>query len=160
VLGLRNPWRYSFDRGTGDLFIGDVGQNAYEEISYLPAGSPGGANFGWNLMEGTHPFPPGSSPPNNSSLVPPIVDYAQSVGGCSVTGGYVYRGPSLPELNGVYFYGDYCTGYVWTLRQDGGAWSNAPFAQSGFTLSSFGEDEVGELYLVDHGGAVYRLASN
>jgi glucose/arabinose dehydrogenase len=160
VLGLRNPWRYSFDRGTGDLFIGDVGQNAYEEISYLAAGSPGGANFGWNLMEGTHPFPPGSSPPNNASLVPPIVDYAQSVGGCSVTGGYVYRGPSLPELNGVYFYGDYCTGLVWTLVRSADAWTNAPFAQSGFTLSSFGEDEAGELYLVDHGGAVYRLAGN
>jgi hypothetical protein len=82
------------------------------------------------------------------------------VGGCSVTGGYVYRGPSLPELNGVYFYGDYCTGLVWTLVQADGAWTNASFAQSGFTLSSFGEDEAGELYVVDHGGAVYRLARN
>ena len=159
VLGLRNPWRFTFDRATGDLFIGDVGQNAYEEISYLPAGSAGGANFGWNLMEGTHPFPPGSQPPANAGLVPPIVDYAQNVGGCSVTGGYVYRGPSRPELNGVYFYGDYCSGLIWTLVPQGDAWLSEPFARTGFTLSSFGEDEAGELYVLDHaGGAVYRLA--
>jgi glucose/arabinose dehydrogenase len=158
ALGLRNPWRFSFDRATGDLFIGDVGQNAYEEISYQAAGTPGGMNFGWNLMEGTHGFPPGSQPPLDAGLVLPIVDYAQNVGGCSVTGGYVYRGPSLPELNGVYFYGDYCTGNIWTLVPNGEAWTSALFMRSGYTLSSFGEDEAGELYVLDHaGGGVYRL---
>ncbi len=159
ALGLRNPWRFSFDRATGDLFIGDVGQNAYEEVSYQPGDSAGGLNFGWNFMEGTHRFE--GRDPANRDLTPPIVDYAQNVGGCSVTGGYVYRGPSLPELNGVYFYGDYCSGNVWTLVRDGEAWVNAEFAQTGFTISSFGEDEAGELYVMDHaGGAVYRLAGN
>ena len=161
VLGLRNPWRFSFDRATGDLFIGDVGQNAIEEISYLPASTPGGANLGWNYMEGNQPFPPGSQPPANRDFIPPIHDYSQNVGGCSVTGGYVYRGPSLPALDGVYFFGDYCTGNIWTLVSSGGTWVHAPFAQTDFTISSFGEDEAGELYVLDHGaGAVYRLVGN
>ncbi len=157
VLGLRNPWRFSFDRATGDLYIGDVGQNAYEEISFQAADSPGGENFGWNYMEGTHPFE--GQPSSGLVLTAPIADYAQNVGGCSVTGGYVYRGPSLPELTGVYFYGDYCTGYIWTLVRSGETWTSAPFAQTSFTISSFGEDQDGELYVVDHsGGSVMRLA--
>ncbi len=156
VYGLRNPWRFSFDRGTGDLFIGDVGQNAYEEISYQAAGSPGGENYGWNYFEGLHTFE--GQPSSALALVPPIAEYPQATGGCSVTGGYVYRGPHFPELNGVYFYGDYCTGNLWTLVPNDDTWSSAPFARTAFTISSFGEDEAGELYVVDHGGgAVFRI---
>jgi len=154
--GLRNPWRFSFDRATGDLFVADVGQNAYEEVNFQPAGSPGGENYGWDYLEGLHAFE--GRAPAGLTLVPPVAEYAQNVGGCSVTGGYVYRGPSLPELNGVYFYGDFCTGLLWTLVPAEGAMRSELFADTGFNLSSFGEDEAGELYVTDlNGGAVYRL---
>ncbi len=155
AYGLRNPWRFSFDRATGDLYIADVGQNAYEEVNFQPAGSPGGENYGWDLMEGLHPF---EGQPSDA-LTLPVAEYAQSEGGCSVTGGYVYRGQALPELQGVYFFGDYCSGLVWALhRTADGAWERALFMNTGLNISSFGEDEAGELYVVDHGGAVYQLA--
>ena len=156
AYGLRNPWRFSFDRATGDLFIGDVGQNAYEEVSFQPGDSAGGENYGWNYMEGLHEFEPGPPP---ADAVAPIAEYAQTQGGCAVTGGYVYRGPALPEAAGVYFYGDYCSGLLWTLTRDaGGAWQNALAFDTDFSISSFGEDEAGELYLVDLSGGIYRLA--
>ncbi len=156
AYGLRNPWRYAFDRATGDLYIGDVGQNAYEEIDFQPASSRGGENYGWNFMEGTHPFE-GRAP---EGLTSPITDYAQSEGGCSVTGGYVYRGPSLPELNGVYLFGDYCSGNIWALYRAVSGWERIKVLDAFFTISSFGEDEAGELYLLDHGGgAVYQLVA-
>jgi glucose/arabinose dehydrogenase len=157
AYGFRNPWRFTFDRATGDLYIGDVGQNAYEEIDYQPAASHGGENYGWNLMEGLHPYE--GNPPAGAALLPPVAEYSHEVGGCSVTGGYVYRGPSLPELAGTYFYGDYCSGLIWTLVKSGDQWQSAQFADSGLTISSFGEDEAGELYVCDlRAGVVYKLA--
>jgi len=154
AYGLRNPWRYSFDRATGDLYIADVGQNAYEEVDFQPADSRGGENYGWDKYEGFHAYDGGAT----DGLTMPVAEYAHAVGGCSVTGGYVYRGPSLPALNGVYLYGDYCSGQVWALYRTASGWENPVLFNAFFTISSFGEDEVGELYLLDHGGgAVYQL---
>ena len=157
AYGLRNPWRFSFDMATGDLFIGDVGQNTYEEVDYQPAASKGGEDYGWNFREASHAFE--GTAPQGLALVEPVAEYSHAEGGCSVTGGYVYRGPSLPDLDGVYFYGDYCTGIIWTLTQTGGTWQKATFAGTDFTISSFGQDEAGELYLCDHrAGVIYMLA--
>jgi glucose/arabinose dehydrogenase len=155
AYGLRNPWRFSFDRLSGDLYIGDVGQNEWEEIDFLPAGSPAGANFGWNYREGKHRF---EGLPTGLDLIDPVVEYDHSQG-CSVTGGVVYRGPSLPDWQGVYLYGDYCSGTIWgLLRNPDGLWQNAPLFESGFRISSFGEDQAGEVYVLDHAtGSVYRL---
>jgi glucose/arabinose dehydrogenase len=156
--GLRNPWRFSFDRVTGDLFIGDVGQNSYEEIDYLPAGSPGPTNFGWNYREGAHPF--AGEPAGRVELIDPVAEYGRDQG-ITVIGGYVYRGSELPEWQGIYLYGDYGTGLIWGLFRDtGGAWQNSVLFQSGFTITSFGEDESGEIYLVDYPGSLYRLEGN
>lgn len=154
AYGLRNPWRFSFDRTTGDLWIGDVGQGAWEEIDYLPAGSPGGANFGWNIMEGNHEYEGAVS----SDLIAPVAEYNHSEGGCSVTGGYVYRGAELPEWQGIYLYGDYCSGIVWGVIRSGNGWqSQVLFPQTGLSISSFGVDEAGELYLADLQGSILRL---
>lgn len=154
AYGLRNPWRFSFDRLNGDLYIGDVGQNNWEEVDYLPAGAPAGANFGWKLREGTHPF----AGQQTEGLVDPIAEYANAGRNCSVTGGIVVRASQLPEWNGVYLYGDYCSGQVWGLtREAGGAWLGAVLFSTGLTISSFGEGADGSAYLVHHGGAVYRL---
>ncbi len=154
AYGLRNPWRFSFDRATGEFWIGDVGQGAWEEIDYLPAGSPGGANFGWNYMEGNHEYE-GSVP---QGLTPPVAEYSHSEGGCSVTGGYVYRGAELPEWQGIYLYGDYCSGIIWGLIRSGGGWqSQVLFSQTGMNISSFGVDEAGELYIADLQGSILRL---
>jgi glucose/arabinose dehydrogenase len=156
--GLRNPWRFSFDRATGDLFIGDVGQGAWEEVDFQPAGSPGGKNYGWRVMEGTHCF----SPPrdcNTAGLTLPIHEYSHAEG-CSVTGGYVYRGSRIPTLVGTYIFGDYCTATIWGLkRNDAGVWERTELLQTDFrrSLSSFGEDEAGEVYVCDLGGGVYRI---
>ncbi|MDW8325393.1 MAG: PQQ-dependent sugar dehydrogenase [Anaerolineales bacterium] len=156
AYGLRNPWRFSFDRATGDLYIADVGQNAYEEVNFQPAGSSGGENYGWRYFEGTHEFKDAADAP--PEVVPPIAEYGRG-DGCSVTGGYVYRGAALPELNGVYFFGDYCSGLIWSLRRDAaGAWVRETFGDTDFTISSFGEDAAGELYVLDHrGGSVYLI---
>jgi glucose/arabinose dehydrogenase len=157
AFGLRNPWRFSFDRGTGALYIADVGQDAYEEVDVQPASSKGGENYGWRIMEGDHCY----NPQNNcdrSGLTMPIVEYSHAVGGCSVTGGYVYRGSAYPWLDGVYFFGDYCSGLIWSLARDAsGKWEMTQRLDSGLSISSFGEDEPGELYVVDLNGAVYRL---
>lgn len=155
AYGLRNPWRISFDRSTGDLWIGDVGQGDWEEVDYLPAGSPGGANFGWSIMEGNHGYDGNPQP----GLLLPISEYshADTYGGCSVTGGYVYRG-AMPEWNGVYFYGDYCTGYVWGLILSNGGWQAQRLFEAGVLITSFGQDESGEIYLVTDSGEVYILA--
>jgi glucose/arabinose dehydrogenase len=158
AYGLRNPWRFSFDRLTGDLYIGDVGQGSWEEISYLPAGSPGGANFGWNVYEGWHPYG-GSASSAGGELTFPIFEYGHDQG-CSVTGGYVYRGTALPQWNGVYLFGDYCTGYIWGLLPDGqGGWLSDLLFDGMGQITSFGEDEAGELYLTDRAGIIYRLSS-
>lgn len=150
--GLRNPWRFSFDRATGDLWIGDVGQNTYEEIDYLPAGTPGGVNFGWSVMEGNH----GYDGQFQQGMTLPVAEYSHAEGGCSVTGGYVYRG-SMPEWNGIYLYGDYCSGKIWGLIPSNGQWQSQLLFEAGVTITSFGEDEAGELYLTSDNGGVYIL---
>jgi glucose/arabinose dehydrogenase len=153
AYGLRNPWRFSFDSATGGLYIGDVGQDKWEEIDYLPAGSAGGANFGWNVMEGNHSYQGSDSP----SFVSPVTDYSHSKGGCSVTGGYVYRGSALPEWNGVYFYGDYCSGKIWGLLNDDSGWQSTELFDTGMNISTFGIDENGEIYFAGYHGEIFRL---
>jgi len=155
--GLRNPWRISFDKLTGDLYIGDVGQGEWEEIDFLPAGSPGGTNFGWDRREGAHDYEGSASP----DFVEPIAEYSHSDGGCSVTGGYVYRG-SMPEWNGIYLYGDYCTGYIWGLIRsaDGASWQNQLLFQTNQRITAFGQDETGELYLIADSGEIFKLTPN
>lgn len=158
AYGLRNPWRFSFDRLTGDLYIADVGQNIWEEVNFQPAGSTGGENYGWNIMEGTHCFQTETC--DQTDLILPVVDYQHGDGSCSVTGGYVYRGQQYLSLYGNYFYGDYCSGKVWSLlRQPDGAWvNNQVFGLQGLFISSFGEDVNGELYLLSYGdGVVYQI---
>lgn len=151
--GIRNPWRFSFDTATGDLYIGDVGQNEYEEISFASADSSG-VNFGWGNYEANHEF---NSRPAIENTEFPIAEYNHGLG-CSVTGGYVYHGELLPELDGMYFYGDYCTGIVWTLAQnEEGEWENELFLDTDFTISSFGQDSDGEIYIVNHDGGVHML---
>jgi glucose/arabinose dehydrogenase len=157
AIGLRNPWRFSFDRANGDLYIGDVGQNAWEEIDYLPrARLPRLQNYGWDVFEGRARFE--DKEPSRGDLISPIAVYGNSEEGCSVTGGFVYRGSKVGAARGRYFYGDYCSGTIWSLRVvDGRARQlrREPFQVS--TLTSFGEDARGELYLVAQGGTIFRL---
>ena len=153
AYGLRNPWRMSFDSMTGDLYIADVGQGTWEEIDYLPAGSPGGTNFGWDFREGAHDYE-GTAP---SGLVDPVAEYSHAEGGCSVTGGYVYRG-AMTEWNGIYLYGDYCTGFIWGLIRSNDGWQKQLLFDVDVTITSFGQDEAGEIYLLSDSGGIYRLA--
>jgi glucose/arabinose dehydrogenase len=163
ALGLRNPWRWSFDRLTHDLYIGDVGQAFYEEINRQPAGSRGGENYGWARMEGFHCHPL-NSPCSPAGLTLPIAEYPHGTGDCSITGGYVYRGTVFPALYGLYVFGDYCTGRISTLELlPNGSWVQVLRLDSPHLISSFGEDQAGELYLTHIGtaatdGAVYRVA--
>ena len=155
--GLRNPWRFSFDRATDALFIGDVGQQEYEEINLEPKAS-GGRNYGWRPMEGRHCFTSGCS---RSGKVIPIAEYTHAQG-CSITGGYVYRGSKYPSLNGAFFYGDYCSGRIWALDAAAALRETSRvrmILDTEMAISSFGEDESGELYVCDLGGAVYRLTA-
>ncbi len=158
AIGLRNPWRISFDPLTGDLWIGDVGQSSREEINHVPSGAPGGFNFGWNEIEGTLPFEGNNRP----EFTAPLAEYSRSFG-CSATGGYVYRGQALPEWQGIYFYGDYCSGNIWGLPATMTATSNTLAAatllfQTDFNISTFGTDDSGELYLANYSsGVIYRL---
>ncbi len=157
ALGLRNPWRFSFDRLTGEIWIGDVGQNAWEEIDVADTKRAGPLHFGWKTMEGRHCFDPRRGC-DATGLELPIHEYGHDAG-CSVTGGYVYRGRAIPALAGRYLFSDYCTGIVWALARDGvGRASVGTLLESKVQVSSFGEDEAGELYLCDHGGGrVLRL---
>jgi glucose/arabinose dehydrogenase len=156
ALGQRNPWRFSFDRVTGDLWIGDVGSATYEEINHQPAASSGGENYGWNLMEG-HECRAGG---DCDEFVAPVSGFDRDEG-CVVTGGYVYRGTEMPELEGVYLFADYCSGRVWGLLRDASnAWIRLDPVETGLRISSFGEDAAGELYLVDIQGAIYRLLTS
>ena len=152
--GLRNPWRFSFDKLTNDLYIGDVGQNKWEEIDYVPAGSKSGLNFGWNYYEGNHEYKPPAT--GDSELVFPVAEYNHIEGGCSIIGGYVYRG-TMPEWNGIYLYGDYCSGYVWGLINSNGGWQAQKLFETHFQITSFGQNESGEIYLLTDGGEVYKL---
>jgi len=159
AYGLRNPWRYTFDRVTGDMWIGDVGQNIWEEIDLQPATSIGGENYGWRRMEGFHCFNP-STNCTDPSFTMPILEYQHLGGACSVTGGYRYRGTQVPALNGAYLYGDYCTGTIWTATQSNGNWFPKILFQTTINISSFGEDVSGELYVLDvAGGKVYKMIS-
>ena len=156
AYGLRNPWRFSFDRASGDLYIADVGQNQYEEINFQPAGEPGGRNYGWNIREATHCFREQGC--QTAGLVDPVYEYDHSQG-CSITGGYVYRGAAIPALRGSYVFGDYCSGTIWALsRAGGGQWQARQLAKTSLSISSFGEDEAGELYVVDLAGVLYHVA--
>lgn len=154
AYGLRNPWRFAFDRVSGNLYIADVGQAAYEEVNFWSADSPIGVNYGWNIREGMHPF----NGEGTEGLVDPVAEYDHSLG-CSVTGGVVVHDPTLPEWDGVYLYGDYCTGSIWGLLQnaDGGWMNDILFRNTGYVISAFGEDASGKVYLVDHRGVIYRL---
>jgi len=156
ALGLRNPWRWSFDRETGDLWIGDVGQGAWEEINFQPAASDGGENYGWRIMEGTHCYSPSTGCPTGG-LTLPVTEYANT-GGSAVTGGYVYRGPQTP-LVGTYLFGDFGSGKIWGLVPNGTAWTERELLDTPYNIASFGEDEYGELYLVDYAGGIYRINS-
>lgn len=165
AFGLRNPWRMSFDRETGDLYIADVGQGAWEEVDFQPAASTGGENYGWRLMEGSHCYNPASNC-DPGGLTYPMTEYSHA-SGCSVTGGYVYRGCEIPDLRGAYFYADWCNGRIWSLRYDGSTVTDsvertAELAPAGNlsidNVSSFGEDARGELYILDHAdGEIYKI---
>ncbi|MGH2453725.1 MAG: PQQ-dependent sugar dehydrogenase, partial [bacterium] len=149
AYGLRNPWRFSFDRAGGRLFLADVGQNAWEEIDLIERGG----NYGWRIMEGAHCFR-AQSGCDRAGLVLPIAEYGRE-GGCSVTGGYLYRGSRIRNLAGRYLFADYCSGLVWMLTEGpSGRWTMSRLLDSGLRVSSFGEDQDGELYVVDHGGAI------
>jgi glucose/arabinose dehydrogenase len=158
--GLRNPWRFSFDRATGDLFIADVGQNTIEEIDFQPAASAGGENYGWRRMEGSSCFNPPSGC-NDGSLVLPILEYTHALGDCSVTGGFRYRGAAQPVFAGVYFFSDFCTGRIWgAVPGCGGVWRSVQLLDAPFNITSLGEDEAGEVYVVESGvsnGKLHRL---
>jgi len=159
AYGLRNPWRYTFDRATGDMWIGDVGQNLFEEIDLQPATSIGGENYGWRRMEGFHCFTP-STNCTDPSFTMPILEYQHVGGACSVTGGYRYRGTQVPALNGAYLYGDYCAGTIWIATQSNGNWFPKVLFQTTLNISSFGEDISGELYVLDVArGIVYKMIS-
>ena len=153
AYGLRNPWRFSFDLETGDLWVADVGQNQYEEVDLI---EPGG-NYGWNVMEGNSCFSP-STGCSTEGLVRPVVQYGRE-DGCSITGGYVYWGSRLPSLRGAYVYGDFCSGRIWALRYDGTVVSeHLELIDSELRISSFGLDESGELYILSFDEKIYRLA--
>lgn len=154
AYGLRNPWRFSFDPLTGDLFIADVGQNKWEEINFLPAGSTGRLNFGWNIYEGLHHYQ--GEPQMNFPYIDPVAEYSHQVG-CSVTGGYVYRG-AMPEWQGIYFYADYCSGHIWGLLNVEGQWQAQVLFEAGVSVTSFGMDESGEIFFVGDNGQIFRLA--
>ncbi|HEX8187380.1 MAG TPA: PQQ-dependent sugar dehydrogenase [Pyrinomonadaceae bacterium] len=159
ALGVRNPWRFSFDRSTFDLFIADVGQGTWEEIDFQPAASRGGENYGWRITEGTHCFNP--NPCNPAGLTPPVVEYNHSAGDCSVTGGYVYRGAAYPRMQGLYFYGDFCSGRIWSLKRVSGNWQSTLLLDTAIQISAFGEDEAGNLYVASYGGGdIYPLVDN
>jgi glucose/arabinose dehydrogenase len=149
--GLRNPWRFSFDRATDDLYIADVGQNQYEEVNFQPADSSGGENYGWDVFEGEVFYEGWMGEPQVETVDPiAVYDHGQ---GCSVTGGYVYRGELVPELQAAYLYSDYCSGNIWAAYRDAnGSWQSGLIMETGTGISSFGEDEAGELYVLDYSG--------
>ena len=158
ALGMRNPWRFSFDRQTGDLYTADVGQSNWEEINFQPTTSSGGENYGWNVMEGLVCY----NNPNcdKTGLTLPVWVYSHSSGNCSVTGGYVYRGSAYPVLDGIYFYADYCSGRIWGLRDAGMGWEISQPLDTTYFISTFGESESGELYFASRNtGEIYQIVS-
>ncbi len=163
-LGLRNPWRFSFDRQTHDLYIGDVGEGAREEINVSLAPNAGrGLNYGWRLMEGTLCFNPASNC-NPGGLTLPVLDYSHLNGACSVIGGYVYRGSAMPALQGTYFYADFCAGFVRSFRYQNGQPTEQTewplLSPPGSSVTSYGEDAAGELYVMTQGGGLFKIIPN
>ena len=153
AYGLRNPWKLAFDPNTNDLWAADVGHNDYEEIDVVLKGG----NYGWNIMEGFHCYPPGTPDCNQTGLTLPIWEYTHAEG-CSVTGGYIYRGTRIPALDGAYIYGDWCAGKIWALRYDGqDVTEQGLLVDSSLNVTSFGEDEEGNLYIMASDGRIYRL---
>ncbi len=160
AYGLRNPWRFSFDRETGDLWIGDVGQDNYEEVDFQPATSIGGENYGWRRMEGFHCYNPSSSC-SDPSFTMPVIEYSHASGACSISGGYRYRGTQIPAMRGAYLYGDYCSGTISIATQSGATWTPKTLFTTSISISSFGEDVAGELYVLDVAkGIVYKIVSH
>lgn len=158
AVGLRNPWRFSFDRDTGDLWIADVGQDRFEEIHFVPAPLTGGLNFGWPIREGKNCLYGADC--QSEGLLEPVIEFSQETGVCSITGGYVYRGRRYPAAVGGYVAGDYCSGEIWMtfVPEDGSSnWSAIRLLDTAHNISSFGEDEKGELYLVAQEGQIYRM---
>ena len=158
AVGLRNPWRFSFDRHTGDLWIADVGQDRFEEVDFVPAPLIGGLNFGWPIREGKHCLYGSDCP--SEGLLEPIVEFSQDTGVCSITGGYVYRGRRYPAAVGGYVVGDYCSGEIWMTspsNDETSNWDTVRLLDTEYNISSFGEDEDGELYLVAQEGQIYHL---
>jgi glucose/arabinose dehydrogenase len=155
--GMRNPWRFSFDRATGDLYIGHVGQNKWEWVDFQPAGSPGGQNYGWPMYEGSHCVKDSCDP---QGITMPVAEYSHD-DGCSITGGYVYRGGAFPTLQGAYLFSDYCSGRIWALARDAsGKWVTTEMLHTDLSVSSFGEDSAGELYVTDiSGGGIYHVTA-
>jgi glucose/arabinose dehydrogenase len=149
--GLRNPWRFSFDRVSGDLWVGDVGQNAWEEIDIIMSGG----NYGWNILEGNHCYP--ADPCDDMGLVPPFFEYSHDGGDRSVTGGYVYHGNGLPSLAGMYIFGDYVSGRIWAVETSGSSEGSTLLDNTSLKVVSFAEDRSGELYVVDFNGGLYRI---
>ena len=181
LYGLRNVWRFSFDWGKGDVYLGDVGQDLWEEIDFVAAENAGGQNFGWRVMEGNHCYnpkedcePTGELPifeyPNDANYMKILTGMDEpNVDGCSVTGGYVYRGSAISELQGTYFFADYCSGNIWTFKEKNGKATEfqnrteeISLGGGGFTnyISSFGEDNNGELYIVDYNGIIFKLTAS
>jgi len=156
AVGLRNPWRFSFDRDIGDLYIADVGESSFEEVDQQSVSSTGGENYGWNIMEGLHCFLAEGC--NQTGLVLPVGEFSHADGQCSVTGGFVYRGRKFPGLRGTYIYGDLCSGRIWGLRKEGDLWTNRLLLDTLLTISTFGEDEEGNLYVADiAAGDIYEI---
>jgi hypothetical protein len=164
AFGLRNPWRFSFDRITGDLIIADVGQNAWEEINIQPSASTGAENYGWSCYEGMYVYNDERNCTTYGNLTNPVLEYAHGPNdsiGCSVTGGYRYRGSRYPALYGVYLYGDLCTGKIWGATQSGSSWTSSLLTDTSYVISSFGEDKSGELYLASYdNGNIYHIAAS
>lgn len=157
ALGLRNPWKFSFDRFTGDLWIGDVGQDVNEEVNFEPAGI-GGRNYGWRIMEGLSCYNPATGC-NQTGLTLPVAQHTHAEG-CSVTGGYVYRGETYQSMKGIYFFGDYCGGRIWGLKKNGTEWEKRELYFNNQSLTAFGEDEAGELYVNGYGsGRIYKITA-
>jgi glucose/arabinose dehydrogenase len=154
AYGLRNPWRFSWDRKTGDMWIADVGQSQWEEIDFAPAGRGAGANYGWNRLEGTHQFS-GSAP---DDAVAPIFEYSHEGGGCSISGGYVYRGSKIPALAGEYVYSDYCESTLRTVKErDGKLAGQRDLGVEASQVTSFGQDQDGELYVLSQAAGLQRI---
>jgi glucose/arabinose dehydrogenase len=159
AYGLRNPWRFFFDPLTNGLYIADVGQDTWEEIDYVPPNYQGPTlNFGWNCREGLHPYKD-CLPPSGSTFTDPVWEYDHSQGSCAIIGGPVYHGKELPGMDGVYLFGDYCSGLIWGLTQTNGQnWNANLLFQTNFLITSFGLDEAGEVYVADQHGGIYRLS--